>query len=250
MITIKKLAFCLPFLFTQLHVVAQSKPYDDLLVLYVDEHYEKCVDKAERYVDKKDSHRDPLPYLYASMCYFEMSKIPKYQEMDEYKRAGRDALKWAAKYRRKDKNMEFFANYEDYWSELNTVAQEIGMNYLDEKSFSKAKSQFQRMTRYNPENPGAWAMLALTQKKMKAKRDAKESTEKFHEALKAVPDVEHLPLDQRKLLQQSLVRTAEDQEKRGDRGAARATMDLGKQYFMEDPEFKSFYRELEGSAVK
>ena len=89
------------------------------------------------------------------------------------------------------------------------------MNYLDEKAYSKAKSQFQRMTRYNPENPGAWAMLALTQKKMKAARDAKESTEKFHEALKAVPDVEHLPLDQSKLLREVLMRTAEKIEQSG-----------------------------------
>ncbi|MBZ0207190.1 MAG: hypothetical protein K8H89_12755 [Flavobacteriales bacterium] len=250
MLSFKKVAFCLLFLLPYLPASAQGKPYDDLLVLYVDEDYEKCVYKAERYVDRKDSHRDALPYLYASMCYFEMSKIPKYQEMDEYKRADRDALKWAAKYRRKDKNMEFFADFEDYWSELNTVAQEVGMNFLDEKSYSKAKSQFQRMTRYNPENPGAWAMLALTQKKMKAARDAKESTEKFHEALNAVPVVDRLPLDQRKLLLEGLVRTAEDQEKSGDLTAAKATMDLGEGYFMENPEFKALYQELQGSAGK
>ena len=250
MMTFKKLAFSLLFLLPHLHAAAQSKPYDDLLVLYVDENYEKCVYKAERYVDRSDSHRDPLPYLYASMCNFEMSKIPKYQAMDEFKHADRDALKWAAKFRRKDKNLEFFPSYEDYWSELNTVAQEIGMNLLDEKAYSKAKSQFQRMTRYNPENPGAWALLALSQKKMKAARDAKESTEKFHEALKAVPAVEHLPLDQRKLLREGLVRTAEDYEKKGEFDAARTTMDLGEAYFMENPEFKSLYRELEGSAEK
>ena len=93
-------------------------------------------------------------------------------------------------------------------------------------------------------------MLALTQKKMKAARDAKESTEKFHEALKAVPDVEHLPLDQSKLLREGLVRTAEDFEQRGDLDAARTTIDLGKQYFMENPEFKALYRELEGFAGK
>jgi hypothetical protein len=93
-------------------------------------------------------------------------------------------------------------------------------------------------------------MLALTQKKMKAARDAKESTEKFHEALNAVPDVDRLPLDQRKLLLEGLVRTAEDQEKSGDLTAAKATMDLGEGYFMENPEFKALYQELQGSAGK
>ena len=107
---------------------AQEKQYDDLLVKYVDEKYEDCLAKAERYTQNDNTKRDPLPYLYMSMCLFEMSKIPKYQEMDDYKKADRDALKWAEKYRKKDKNKEFFNNYEDYWSELNTMAQESGMN--------------------------------------------------------------------------------------------------------------------------
>ena len=98
MISIKKLGFLLVLLIPHFQVFAQEKPYDDLLVMYVDEDYEKCVQKAERYVDRKDSHRDALPYLFASMCYFEMSKIPKYQEMDDLKHADRDALKWASKY--------------------------------------------------------------------------------------------------------------------------------------------------------
>ncbi len=244
--TFKKPLLILLFLLPYLHVSAQSKPYDDLLVLYVDEDYEKCVYKAERYVDRKESHRDPLPYLYASMCYFEMSKTPKYQEMPEYKHADRDALKWAAKYRRKDKNMEFFANYEDYWSELNTVAQEVGMNFLDEGAFSKAKSQFQRMTRYNPENPGAWAMLALAQQKMKSTRDAKDNTEKFHEVLDAIPNVARLPKDERILLRESLVRTAMYLEDQGDLSEARKVIELGKDHFMENPEFKSLYEVLKG----
>ncbi len=244
--TFKKPLLLLLFLLPYLHVSAQSKPYDDLLVLYVDEDYEKCVYKAERYTDRKDSHRDALPYLYASMCYFEMSKTPKYQEMEEYKHAGRDALKWAAKYRRKDKNLEFFANYEDYWSELNTVAQEVGMNFLDEGAFSKARSQFQRMTRYNPENPGAWAMLALAQQKMKAIRDAEENTQKFHEVLEGIPNVARLPKDERILLRESLVRTATYLEDQGEVSEARKVIEFGKDHFMDDPEFKSLYEALKG----
>jgi|JI9StandDraft_1071089.scaffolds.fasta_scaffold207896_1 tetratricopeptide (TPR) repeat protein len=250
MMKLKNLAFCLPFLLAHFPAFSQEKPYDDLLVLYVDENYEKCIEKSERYVDRDATHRDALPYLYASMCWFEISKIPKFTAMDEYKRADREALKWASKYRRKDKNLEFFANYEDFWSELNTVAQEMGLNYMDEKSFSKAKQQFQRITRYNPENPGAWQMLALAQTKGKAVRDAQESTKQFKEALKAVPDVAHLPLDQRNLLRESLLRTARSQEAKGQVDKARETIALGKDYFMDNPEFKSLYQSLEGSASK
>ncbi len=250
MMKMTQLAFCLLCLIPNLTATAQEKPYDDLLVLYVDENYEKCVNKAQRYVDRDATHRDALPYLYASMCFFEMSKIPKYQEMDEYDHAGRDALKWAAKYRRKDKNLAYFRNYEDYWSELNTVAQEVGLNYLDQQEYSKAKSQFQRMTRYNPENPGAWQMLALAQSRMNAKRDATESLMKFRKALDAVPDVAHLPKDQRILLREGLIRNANHLEAKGRLDSARTTIGLGKDYFMENPEFKALYEELEASVSK
>lgn len=250
MITLKKLSFCLLLLFPNLHAIAQEKPYDDLLILYVDEDYEQCVSKAERYVDRDATHRDALPYLYASMCYFEMSRISKYQEMDEYKHADREALKWAAKYRRKDKDLVYFANFEDYWSRLNTVAQEVGFNYLDEKAYSKAKSQFQRMTRYNPENAGAWQMLALAQSRMNSKRDAAESLKEFRKTLDAIPDVAHLPKDQRELLREGLIRNAEQLESTGRLDSARTTMDLGKAHFLENAEYKALYEELLGSASK
>ena len=76
---------------TATSVQAQSKPYEDLLVKYVDEKYEDCIVKAERYTMADDTKKDALPYLYMSMCLFEMSKIPKYQEMEDYKNADREA---------------------------------------------------------------------------------------------------------------------------------------------------------------
>lgn len=243
--TIMKFAFSLLFLLPQLQAHAQSKPYDDLLILYVDEDYEKCIQRAERHTEHKDSRRDPLPYLYASMCYFEISKIPKYQEMEEYRRADRDALKWAAKYRRKDKNLEFFANYEDYWRELNTVAQEVGLNHFDAKEYSKARSQFQRITRYNPENPGAWQMLALAQSAMKATRDAAESKQQFQEALDNVPNIAQLPQDQRVLLREGLIRSAEHLLTLGKLDSARTTVEIGSPHFLENPEFRALYEEVE-----
>ena len=99
---------------------AQKHVYEDLLVMYVDEKYEKCMDKAIGYTENDDTKRDALPFLYMSMCNFEMSKQEKYAV--DYPKASRDAIKWAEKYRKKDKEMEFFHNYNDYWADLNTMA--------------------------------------------------------------------------------------------------------------------------------
>ena len=58
--------------------LAQFTEYSDLLVYYVDEEYEKCLKKADKYMSKDESKYDPLPYLYTSMTYHEMSRHKKY----------------------------------------------------------------------------------------------------------------------------------------------------------------------------
>ncbi len=225
---------------------AQSKPYDDLLVKYVDEKYEDCLFKAERYTQSDKTKKDPLPYLYMSMCLYEMSKIPKYQEMDDYKKADRDALKWAEKYRKKDKNMEFFHNYEDYWAELNTMAQESGMNLYEAgpKEMSKAKRYFESMTRYYQENPGAWLMLALTEYQSNLVREGDEDLKKYQAALDGAGSIGSLPPDQQKLMKNALIHYADYLNGKGNRSGARAALELGKDFFMDDPEFKGAYNSL------
>ncbi len=224
-------------------VMAQAKPYDDLLVKYVDEKYEDCLAKAERYTLADKTKRDALPYLYMSMCLFEMSKIPKYQAMEEYKKADRDALKWAEKYRKKDKEKEFFNNYEDYWGQLNTMAQEGGLNDFESgaKGISKAKRVFDSMTSYYPENPGAWLMLALTDFNTNLAKEGDVAIGKYKEALEAAGGVDKLPEDQKKLMKSGLIHYAEYLDSKGDKSGAKAAMEPGKDVFKDDAEFKGAY---------
>ncbi|MBL0126860.1 MAG: hypothetical protein IPP83_05250 [Flavobacteriales bacterium] len=231
-----------------LPTLAQGRSYDDLLVMYVDENYEKCIDKAEHYASKDETRRDAMPYLYLSMCYHEMSKLEKYTMQKEYKYAARDALKYAVKYRKKDKELAFFKNFEDYWSELNTVAFETGYYYMDLKAFSKAKRQYARMVGYMPENPGAWQMLALTQLKMNLQRDAALSLAQYDTAMTAIPDLSRLPPDQLKLLRGSMVRYADYLVTKGQTQKARDVVARGKDVFMEIPEFKALYEQLNKGA--
>lgn len=225
-------------------VKAQSgKSYDDLLVKYVDEKYEDCVAKAERYTEVESTQKDALPYLYMSMCLFEMSKIPKYQEMEDFKKADRDALKYAEKYRKKDKDKEYFDNYADFWSELNTMAQESGLNEYESgpKGMSKAKRYFDAMTGYYPENPGPWLMLALCQYSTNLVKEGDENVKMFRKVLEGSGSIMALPEDQKKVLKSALVHYAEYLNGKGDRSGAKAALELGKEAFMDDPEFKVAY---------
>lgn len=223
--------------------MAQKGVYEDLLVLYVDEKYEKCIFKAEGYTEGDDTKKDPLPYLYVSMCYFEMSKQEKFNA--DYPRASRDALKWAEKYRKKDKEKEFFNNYEDYWSELNTMVQEHGENLLDDpKGLSKARQMFDSMTGYHPENPGGWLMLALSQYKANLAKEGDLSVAGFDKAIAAAGDIGTLPKDQKKLLKSALIRYADYLVSKGQRDRAKKYAAIGKDHFMEEPDFKGLWESL------
>lgn len=225
------------------HAIAQPPTYDNLLGKYVDEKYEDCVSKAQNYTEDDKTRKDPLPYLYMSMCLYEMSKIPKYQEMDDYKKADRDALKWAEKYRRKDKDKEYFDKYEDYWGELNSMAQESGLNFYESgaKGMTKARHQFEAMTGYYPEDPGPWLMLALTEYQGNMQKEGDDSMKQYQTALAAAGDIASLPEDQKKLLKSAIIHYAEYLDGKGDKAGASKAMETGKDYFMSDAEFKGAY---------
>ena len=53
-----------------------SKEFDKLIFLYIDEKFEKCANLGMRYTEDDELRRDPIPYLYVSMSFFEISKRP------------------------------------------------------------------------------------------------------------------------------------------------------------------------------
>lgn len=222
---------------------AQKHVYEDLLVMFVDEKYEKCIYKAESYTEGDETKRDALPCLYISMCYFEMGKDEKYAA--DYPRASRDALKWAEKYRKKDKEKEFFNNYEDYWSSLNTMALEMGEGLLDDpKTLSKAKQIWVAATGYYPENPGAWLMLAMCQYKSNLAKEGDLSIQEYNKAIAAAGDVSTLPVDQKKMLKNGVIRYCDYLVSKGMRDQARKVATVVKDAFMAEDDFKGMWNSL------
>jgi len=239
----KKFILLLSLLAFNLGLRAQKHVYEDLLVLYVDEKYEKCIFKAEGYTEADDTKKDALPFLYVSMCYHEMSKQEKFNV--DYPKAAREATKWAEKYRRKDKEREFWNNYEDFWMSLNTQALDEGENALDDpKGLSRARQIFTSMTKYHPENPGPWLLLAISQHKANLAKDADLSVKEFDKALAAAGDISTLPADQKKALKSALIRYADLMQEKGSKDMARKYVALGKDHFMDEADFKGLYESL------
>lgn len=239
----KKFLLILSLVLVNFGLSAQKHVYEDLLVMYVDEKYEKCIFKAEGYVENDATKRDPLPYLYISMCYHEMSQ--KDQFSADYPKASRDAMKWAEKYRRKDKEREFWSNYDDYWMSLNSRALDEGENALDDpKGATRARQTFTSMTKYHPENPGPWLLLAVTQYRSNLAKDGDLSVKAFDKALAEAGDIGTLSVDQKKALKTAIIRYADLMMDKGNKDQARKYVALGKDHFMGETDFKGLYESL------
>ena len=91
----KKLLVILSLVFYTAGNTVLSQEYQDLLILFVDEKYEKCFAKALKYTENEKSKKHPLPYLYASMASFEMSQDHKYSA--DWPKAYSTALSFAKK---------------------------------------------------------------------------------------------------------------------------------------------------------
>lgn len=189
---LKELLFIIFLLMASINGCSQNSKYLDLLVLYVDEDYEKCLKKCEKYMSKEESKKDPLPYLYASMSYYGISRDNQYKE--EYPKAYRKALSYVTKYRRKDKEYLYKEDAEEYIESLKfIIAEEIENYNLDrtDKSNRKIASLLKKATRMDPDDAGVLLMQGVYEMKAgnrsEGKKLIKEGEKRVLESIANVP---------------------------------------------------------------
>jgi len=239
----KKLSAVLFFAFLSvISSFAQSdRDYKDLLTLFVGEKYEKCLDKAEGYTMGDDTKKDPLPYLFMSRCFYEMSKKDEFKEA--YPNAFKDAMKYASKYGSKDKEKVFMAEYEDYFAELRKAAMAEAETMMDTEKYSKAKQIYDQLLDLDPNDAGAQLMMGLAFTGLKSKKEAEVAIAKAKQILvdkKAGQSKEQLVL-----LRDALTRHATALSSTS-KDAAKEWLDLGLEYFPDDKEYKVTYDSIAG----
>ncbi|NNC83664.1 MAG: hypothetical protein HKN79_08805 [Flavobacteriales bacterium] len=231
--------FLLAFLYVSPSISAQEKEYEDLWVLYIDEDYEKLIKKAERLTDNDNTKKEPMPYLFISMGNFEISRNEEMAE--DYPKAFRDALKYAAKWRKKDKESQYVYDNKDYISELREECMEIAEGYLEDGDFSKSKRYYKYMTQFDPDCPGSWLMYAYTLKKLNDMLGTQEALESFEATF---GDIERLANEQQRLIKYGLMTYAEEYYQEGKRGEAREMLDRGAEFFADDNEYQMVMEDL------
>lgn len=218
-----------------------GKNYEDLLKLFVDDKFEKCLYKAEGYTLDEKTKKDPLPYLYVSRCYFEMSKRDEFRE--KYPNSFKDAMKYLSKYGSKDKEKQFAAEFEDFFAAIRMAAMAEAETMMETNKATKAKQLYDNLLDLDPNDAGAQLALGLAFQSLKSKKESEDAFKKAKAILaekKAGTTKEQLILLKDALTRHATALAGTSKE------SAKEWLELGMEYFPDDKEYKLTYDTIVG----
>ena len=166
---------------------ASAQEYEDLLVMLVDEKYEKCFDKALKYTENDKTKNDAMPYLYASQALYAMSQDHKY--IDIFPKAYKDAISFAKKYRKKDKEYAYREDAEPFLEKMKLTILEDIENYnlgADEKSYKKSLGFMKKVEPIDPACVGSQLLRAELEILTKNKTEGRKMFDAAVESVKKI----------------------------------------------------------------
>ena len=149
-----------------------DKTIEKLRSKYADEKYESCADAAIKYSESSKHKDKPEVYIYASMACLRISQTNEGAE--DYAKAFSDALSFAGKYRKKDKNGKFYNDYITHFEEMKKIIAEEVENYMLEdrktkvyKSAKKSLGLISKIHKMDPDDKGVYLTKAVLELKVK-----------------------------------------------------------------------------------
>ena len=222
-----------------------QEDFDELLMWMVDGKYEKVLFKAIRYTEDEKTSKEPLPYIFMSEAFFRIMQSDDAELVAEYGNTLKDALKYASKFVKKDRDREFFDQYTDYLNELRRATMNEAEVFVDDEKYTRAKSYYKYLYVIDPDDVGAWLMYGTVLYRTKATRDAEES---WAEAKRLLDEfggkgLQEVQLD---LLRYSVRYTAEMLADEGKAAAALEWLKIVEELFPDDRELDAIRRSIEG----
>jgi len=168
------------------HTAKSQVDAEALLSLWIDQKYDKLIVKAMKYTEKDDTKNDPLPYLYCAKAFFRISLDESWVEKnEEFKNARREALSYAAKYKKKDKNGTYKQDADEFYAEMKPILYEEAMNDINKGDYKKQTTAMKKLTEFDPDFVGGTFAVGLilygTQNKSEGKKNVEAALKKLKE---------------------------------------------------------------------
>jgi len=111
---------------------------EKLAKLYNSGKFENCLVKADGLTYDEATSKNPEPYLYVAMCFYELSKSEDPIIKEDYKDGFKQAVKYVNKFAKKDKEGKMYFDNIDFINKLKKVQFDEVKGFFDEGDYKKA----------------------------------------------------------------------------------------------------------------
>ena len=224
--------------------MAQPPKYDDLLIMFASEKYEKVLSKGEKYTQNKDTKKHALPFYFMAHALYNMSKDTKYTSDPKYKKSFKDAVKFAGKCRKKDKDSSVFEQKRTFFSDIKTDLIEIIANELESGGHARCKGWVFKIYAVTPGDVGAQYLQGAIANIQGDRSTANDIFKKANAALEAIKSVDSWKQEDFDMLRIGLVEAAESYIKNRQPEKAKELMNKGYKWLANDDAYKLKYDEI------
>lgn len=229
-----------------LNISNAQENYSKLKELFDNGDFKKAEQKASNYTNG-DTYKDPEPYIYRSMCFYEFYKDSAlfiktnwYGEVHPLKQAVVDAVA----FRKKDKLNKYYPKYSAYINELKNELISRGEVYLSEGNYKKANKYYKYMVKIDPSDPTSLLMKAICEFNTNNETKARISLDKAMDKIAAIKDLSTLRNEEQLLLKKGLIELASYLIKSQKTEDAKLAIDFGYIHFSSDQEYNKKYDEV------
>ena len=114
--------------------------------------YENCLFKAIDYTYSDKTKKEPEPYLYIAMCYYELSLSEEPYIQEDYPKALKDAIKYLVKFKKKDKTKEMYNQNLDNINKIIDTYYEEANEFYKLESYKKAAYNYGQLANLEDSN--------------------------------------------------------------------------------------------------
>jgi len=115
--------------------------------------FESALETAEALIDNDKHRKKPEPYLWASMCYYEIGRTEDEKLLSRFRNPLKSALKYAAKAVSKDKEGTFIEKNREFLVTLKKAGIEEAMQQEADGDFRKASYTYKQLMKMFPDDP-------------------------------------------------------------------------------------------------
>lgn len=237
---------------------AQDPKYTRMLEDMVDQKYERVLYRAIKFTEDEKTKKHPEPYYYMAAAYLRiyLSDDPELQE--KYSKALKESLKYAVKFVKKDKEIEYVLDQMEFFEELRVAAIAQADTEMDAEKYTRAKSLYNYLVKLDLKDPSAYMMRGFANYQARSKRDAYVDFDVACELIGSMTGrtkaseetghyrVEPLSDSQESLLKTSIMSAAEQLDADGERARAVELLEYGLGLFEGDRSFMVTYSSIVG----